>query len=338
MWSRRIKCHGLAFSILLLVASGSGRVARADEIGYEQLVRDALSEFRAGRYLESHALFQQAHELKPSARTLRGMGQAAFGAKSYAQAIVDLTAALASDTNPLTPKMQREAEATIARARNYTGRFRVTLDPPDAELTVDGGRPVYDADGALLLDVGLRQVAVRAPGRADRESTLQVAGGEERPLSLSVSLAATPTDRDPLAGVDTSTPPDLRERQLEPTRPLPEPKEVERPFPWLALGAFGLSAAGIAGGIASLQLRNSHISSWNAHNCPADPDTPDCHFWRDGWETATTWEIISFGLAGAFAATGVLLLVIHGNSDTESETAITCGPSGLVGVSCQMRM
>jgi hypothetical protein len=322
--------------MLLVATAVSGGVARADEIGYERLVRDALSEFRAGRYLESHALFRQAHELKPSARTLRGMGQAAFGAKSYAQAIVDLTAALASEVNPLTSKMQREAEETISRARNYTGRFRVALDPPDAELTVDGGRPVHDADGALLLDVGLRQVAVRAEGRADRESTIQVVGGEERTLSLSVSLAATPSDRDPLAGVDTSTPPDLRERQLEPTRPVPAVEKDERPFPWLAVGAFGLSAAGVAAGIATLQIRNTHIVAWNNADCPHNPDSPDCNWRRDSWETATTWEIISFSLAGAFAATGVVLLVIHDDDDTE--TALTCGPNGLVGLACQMRM
>jgi hypothetical protein len=336
MQSRPLRLIQLALSILLVVPASYSSVVRADEIGYEQLVRDALSEFRAGRYLESRSLFLQAHELKPSARTLRGMGQAAFGAKLYAQAIADLTTALMSEVNPLTPKMQREAEATIARARNYTGRFRLTLDPPDAQLTVDGGRPVYDTDGALLLDVGLRQVAVHADGRADRESTVQVVGGEERTLNLSVSLAATPTDRDPLAGVDTSTPPDLRERQLEPTRPSPAAAKDERPFPWLAVGAFGLSAVGLVGGIVSLQVHNSNISSWNSADCINNPDLLKCIQWRSNWEAATTWEIISFSLAGAFAATGVVLLVIHNNDN--SETAIRCGPSGLVGLACQMRM
>jgi hypothetical protein len=311
---------------------------RAEDGEYERLVKDALSEFAARHYLESRALFLQAHELKPSARTLRGLGQAAFGAKLYGQTIVDLQGALESGINPLPPTMRREVERTIQRARSYVGRFKLTLNPPDSQVVVDGGQPVFDRDGALLLDTGERQVVVRAKDRVERETMLRVAGGEEKTLDLSVSLAATLSDRDPIPQPTPEPSHELPTRSIQletaPRTP-PEPPSEAGSFPWLAVGAFG--AAAISGGIGiwQWQHRNARITSWNVSACSLMTDEPACQSLNAGWHRATTAGIIAFSLAGAFGATGIVLLAVR--STPHADVALACTPLG-IGVGCQLRM
>lgn len=341
---QRVTAACVLFAFGLALVQPPPAAAQDSDADYDQLVADALAEYRAKHYLEARALFARAHELRPSARTLRGLGQAAFGAQLYSNAIVDLNTALGSDVNKLTPKMRREVEQTIGRAREYCGRFWVTLDPPDAELTVDGNHPVFDKDGALLLDVGLRRVRVSVPGKADRETSLQVTGGEEKNLAFSVAMEAKPPE-DPVPTIAEgppvqAPPPDIH---LDLNKPQSQPPSEPKPFPWLAVGAFGLSGIGIGVGLWKWQERNSRIKSWKQQGCTTNPNDPICSWFQSKWQAATTWEIVSFSLAGAFAATGVVLLVLNGTDDDEQEfvpettTNLACGPMG-VGLTCQLRM
>jgi hypothetical protein len=317
------------------MASAVGSAQAPRESSYEQIVAEALVEFGAGRYLESRALFMEAHALKASARTLRGMGQAAFHAQLYAQAIADLSAALQSDVHKLTPKLRREAESVIARARTYTGRFWVKLDPQQAELLVDGEPAVFDEDGALLLDVGARQVLVRANGKSDREVSLRVIGGEETSLSLNTSLEPTPAQLDaaPVATAEALDP--APRRPFKPSQPRAA-QEAPRPFPWLATGAFGLAAVGLGTGFFFMDQSANIHGRWLRQGCMSMADST-CDFFRRQRQQRITWEVASFSLAGAFAITGVILLVTRGQDEDDSETALSCG-LGAVGLGCRLQM
>jgi len=55
---------------------------------------DAVAEYEAGHYQEARALFRQAHEKSPTARTLRGIGMASFELRDYVEATRALTASL----------------------------------------------------------------------------------------------------------------------------------------------------------------------------------------------------------------------------------------------------
>lgn len=328
------------WSFALLAAIGLslclGGRAHAQDTSYDDLVADALAEFRSEHYIESRTLFRRAHELRASARTLRGMGQSAFRARMYGQAIVDLSAAIENKVNALTPKLREEAEAIIARARAYCGRFRVTLDP-DAELTVDGGPAVFDHDGTLLLDVGTRQLIVRAQGMADRELTIRVVGGEEKTLALSTALASAspPGDGSAAPTVAPEGFDSVKARRFKPTAPrLPEP-EVERPFPWLATSAFGLAAVGVGVGIYFMNVSGKRQNSWSVQGCARTP-SDICTWFQTERQKAITREVISFSLAGALTATGVVLLLVRGSEDSDS--ALACGTMGEIGISCRLRM
>lgn len=73
---------------------------------YRGVVMHAVSEFDAGRSAEARALFLRAHELWPSARTLRTLGMTAFDLRMYPRALEELQGALDDARRPL-PDDQR---------------------------------------------------------------------------------------------------------------------------------------------------------------------------------------------------------------------------------------
>ena len=50
------------------------------------LIGDAVAEYDAGHFQEARALFRQAHEKSPTARTLRGIGMCSFELRDYVEA------------------------------------------------------------------------------------------------------------------------------------------------------------------------------------------------------------------------------------------------------------
>jgi outer membrane protein assembly factor BamD (BamD/ComL family) len=71
---------------VLLIAVGAAATARAaddDTTPVSVLIGDAVAEYEAGHYQEARALFRQAHEKQPTARTLRGIGMASFELRDY---------------------------------------------------------------------------------------------------------------------------------------------------------------------------------------------------------------------------------------------------------------
>ncbi|HET6331831.1 MAG TPA: hypothetical protein VFG30_01395, partial [Polyangiales bacterium] len=84
------------FAVLGVLALSAPEAARAQNKGdgYSQVIQNAVVEFDAGNWAEARVLFEQAHTLRPSARTLRGMGMASFEIKEYVRAEKELNASL----------------------------------------------------------------------------------------------------------------------------------------------------------------------------------------------------------------------------------------------------
>lgn len=159
---------------------------------YNDLIRGALAEFEAHNYAEARALFERAHALQPSARTLRGLGVTAFELKRYVEAVHELEAALVDKRKPLTEAQRKEVPDLIARARHFVGKVTLEATPEDASVVVDG-EP--SASRELMLDLGAHQVLVQAPGYRDVELKVVIDGGEDtiKRVELSrLNLEVTP--------------------------------------------------------------------------------------------------------------------------------------------------
>ena len=176
-WLAWVVAACVALSAAHGAAQGAhGGSVRADA-GYDVLVREALAEYGLGNFAEARALFDRAHALRPSARTLRGLGITAFELQRYVQAISELEAALADRRHALTAQQRQDVQQTLSKARRFVGRVKLELVPSNATVFVDG-RQVTGSD--LLLDLGTHQLEARASGHQDRSLKLVIEGGEER--------------------------------------------------------------------------------------------------------------------------------------------------------------
>ena len=151
---------------------------------YAPLVSGALAEFEQGRWEQARAFFERAHALRPSARTLWGLGTTAFELGRYAQAIAELEAALRDPRMPLDGSQRAQARDVIARAARHVGVLSVELEPEHAELALDGERT---EDRELALSPGTYTLSARAQGFVERELRVALEAGEQRALRLALT-------------------------------------------------------------------------------------------------------------------------------------------------------
>jgi hypothetical protein len=150
---------------------------------YREVVTRAVAEFDAGRSAEARALFLRAHELWPSARTLRTLGMTAFELRMYPRALEELQRALDDPRRPLPDDQRAEVLALIEQTRAYVGRYRLQLSPPGAELLVDGS-PSAPGASVLVLALGDHALLARVAGYAELRRVLVVQGREDEDLTL----------------------------------------------------------------------------------------------------------------------------------------------------------
>lgn len=160
--------------------------AQEDSPGYRGLIEQALAEYGAKNYEEANALFTRAHELAPSARTLRGMGMTSFELRRYVECVEQLEGALKSGVKPLDPTLRSETEALLARARGFIATLQVSLQPSRATLLIDGNE--VRAREGLKLPLGEHELEARLAGYLPSKRKLRILGGE----ALSVQLALSP--------------------------------------------------------------------------------------------------------------------------------------------------
>jgi hypothetical protein len=200
--------------------------AQADPAGdsavpnYDQIVERAIDAFSAQRFAQARTLFEQAHTLAPSARTLRGLGVTAFALNRYTQARPELEAALADVRNPLTRDQYGEVTEILAWMQANLGSLRLHLSPPYALATVDE-RPI--AKGANLLEPGRHTLHVQASDYESRDENFVL--DREKPLELRVELHALPSDAMALS----IKPPTAAPPPQAPILPVSRPMTISRP-------------------------------------------------------------------------------------------------------------
>jgi hypothetical protein len=154
---------------------------------YDRFIEDGLQAYDAGRVAEARTAFRRAHELDPTARTLRTIGMCSFNLGDYVDAVWNLERARAETRKPLTEEQQKQVLDLIARSNQHVGRFRVHLDPPEASLLVDGRAALLLDQTELLSEAGIHDIEARAPGHQSAHSRLNVEGGDRTTLVLNLA-------------------------------------------------------------------------------------------------------------------------------------------------------
>jgi len=179
-------CATGAVCFALVACARVSRVS-AEEPEYEALIDQASVAYREHRYEQARALFEQAHVLQPSARTLRGLGLTAFALDHYTQARPELEAALADPRKPLPLEQRRELNDVLAWMKLRLGTLRLELQPAHALALVDEKAA---SAGSNLFELGEHALTVRASGYVTHEQRFVLE--RDVPLELSIDMRPQP--------------------------------------------------------------------------------------------------------------------------------------------------
>lgn len=333
--SPRTRLGGLICALWLAISPSPGHAEEvsdpAIEAEYQQLISDALTEYERGSWEESAALFRRAHELRPSARTLRGLGLAAYEARRYPESIRFLTEALTDSRRPLTPKQRSEVEATLERARLFVGYLRVTAVPADSVITINGQEGQPSPDGTLITDIGWVDLEIKAEGYETLNRRIRVNAGDRQELKLRLSRLhgeGEVTARADPAPLEATAP--LRSDRLEPS---------ESPFSTWKWVTSGFALAALWTGGALLVVQKVDAPGYQAECVNTTTPASSCER-RQKLLGSTLWtgSIIGFAVGAGLAAVSAGLFVLdaqHGSPDRSG--ALRCGGHGDIGVACRVQ-
>lgn len=306
--------------------------ARADEPNeaeniaeYGEVLQHGVDAFSAGHWAEARLLFERAHRITPTARTLRGLALCDFELGHYLAAISECQASLADPRRPLTPELRAQIEETLSRARHNIGQYHLSLPQDVTELRVDGASVPVPADGELLLDPGQHTLVVALPNAEPITRTFTVEIGAREHLIFAGRLAARPQLPAPAPLSEAAAPP--------PPPPMAAdqaPTAWTRPYVWAALGASGLFAAGIVGfGLATSSQHAAFTSEYRSYQLQraagVDVAPPSDAHRSAGqrWQAFTNVSIV--GCAASAIIAGALFLAGQRSQQTEAPLAWSVG-------------
>lgn len=260
----------------------------------QRLLAEAVAEYDAARYPEALALFQRAHALTPTARTLRGIGMAAFESGHYVMALRALRQALVATERPLTGEQRDHVTRLIARTEVFVATLELTVSPVGATVLVDGAAVEREDDGTLLLDQGHHTItAADALGRT-QVLEVDLVGGTRRTLQIQLDTASG-------GGVADST------------------------IAGVALLVTGglATVASIATGVVALDFQARLGRECDGFVCPGELRAT-----RDrATELSLATDVVG-GAAAALMAGGIILLIVGATSESPPPVSVACGPWG----------
>jgi hypothetical protein len=179
------RARAAALVTCVLVASiGLLHAAKAQNLSYDELIEQALAAYQAEQWDEARRLFELAHGLEPTARTLRTIGMSAFNQRDYITALQNLEAALFERRRALTEEQRADVSVLVTQANAQVGRFRLRISPEGARLMVDGKSPALSRDGELVLAPGRHEVEVSKADHPSITRRLEVQAGDRTLVEL----------------------------------------------------------------------------------------------------------------------------------------------------------
>jgi len=278
----------------------------SDAADARQLLVRAVGEYNAGRYEEAYALFLRAHQLQPTARTLRSMGMVLFELRRYVDAAHRLSQALAETRRPLTNAQRAQTRALLARAREFVARIVVHVSPDDALLTLDGV-PIELTDGELDVDAGSYTLVAQCEGCQPETAHIRVLAGESREITLSV------TRQSDARGASSVASPVVRQRP-----------NLLAPALTTALGvAFVLSA--VPTGLLARQADDKLRQQCSRNICDGAL--------RGTRDRANRFALVTdllWGTGTALGVTGLAWLIARKARGRRPQVNVACGPEGCI--------
>ncbi|HVZ34702.1 MAG TPA: hypothetical protein VG963_19875 [Polyangiaceae bacterium] len=183
----------LVLGFVLLLGMVESARAEADR-EYDKAIERAVTAYNGGDYDEATRQFQRAHELSPSARTLRGVGMSEFELGHHDRAAEALERALASKVAPLEGDLRTDTERLLREALARVGRLHLEVVPESSEIALDGAARTLEANHLLLVTPGPHLLEAHAPGYERARQPITAEAGRELDLKLALVPLANATE------------------------------------------------------------------------------------------------------------------------------------------------
>lgn len=236
LWQSFAPCTACAQAVPPAASAPADSGLEPGDSAYEQAINEGLAAFRAADYARARTLFERAHALRPSARTLRALGLTAIEQKRYTQGKQELEAALTDPRTPLTDAQRAELDGMLTWMRSALSRLHIQVDPAQARMLLDG----EPAPSIVTVEPGTHRLHVEAEGYDSLDRLVEAEAGLQH--SVQVVLQRTvPAPGPNIARVDPTAAASPSPVFVQPTSAVDSGSEskaiTERWWFWTAVGA-----------------------------------------------------------------------------------------------------
>lgn len=295
----------------------SARALDSDGEAYEAAITAAVAHYRNKEWQAARDAFARAHELRPSARTFRGLGLSAYYAHDDVAAATALQSALDDPRNALDPEQRAQVADLLERVRPRIAHVSINAKPETVVIQVDG-LAITGQQGHFMLP-GKHRLLVSAPGFLDYREEFEVSGGQR--MSLRVVLEPKPEEKPVAAAAPAAA---LAAKRVAAADIAPLREDGFSIEPWMIAGV----AAGVAGFVA---LGFALATEDELEDLQARCDRMGCtdevrnRVWADSpIETYETLTNVALATAIAGTATSVaLFFTLDSNDDGPASSSRT---------------
>ena len=347
---------GVALALFVLGLAPRAHAQGDPNIRAREAFNRGVELYEQGRYADALTQFRSAFDLRPHpsvrvniANCLARLGQAVEGTYHFRRFLQERG-------DEVSPEQRAAVQREIDGMRMEVAELSVRVEPPDADVFVDGVHPDTRIGASIYISPGPHRIEARLQGRQTAREEVDLAGGARRDLVLVLPSGADVAPIPP-PPARTAAPEPEPEPEPEPVPVAPEPEARPEPegagasasvdsggfgpyLPWIGAGAT-VVALGVAIGFSASALTANDEVDLNVGFWETDTD-PDhravyehnAREWADAADTralvADVFYVLTFALA---AGTGYLFFFAD---DHEAGTSVAAAPwispdgSGLV--------
>ncbi len=182
---RAAKALVILLALSLSPTSAGAQSADPSKAQAQASLREGNTLLEQGRPSEALQKFADAYRLFPSPKLHYNIGQAQSLIPGHEAQAYEAMARFLNEAQDANPELRAAAETQRERLRSKVGLVSVAIDPPDAQLVVDGvglGKPASEAP--LALAIGKHTLAIKKDGRAAAAETITLKGGDTSNVRL----------------------------------------------------------------------------------------------------------------------------------------------------------
>lgn len=323
---RPVTLSGVALAAVLACALSAPAYAQSNTADSERanvLFKKGKLAFNDGKYSDALRIYSEAWQLKQSPDIAANLAQTESELGKHRDAAEHFAFALAHLLPSTTDEQKKALAEGLQIEKKEVGTLRVTLEPSDATLDVDGAPVTLPLTGEIFVEPGEHRCSASREGYESNQQVARVSKGGSQVLWLKLK---------PLAGSDAPAAAAPSRAATAPIDPAPSPGvdsgTAGRSLVPVFVGG-GIAVAGAAVGVAFLLSANSsqsdadRIAGGLMGKYPCGSGTPyasECsalHDKNSAIDSARTVEGVGFAVAGAAAVgTAVYLLWPHNASTT----------------------